>query len=314
MSQLGVSFQADGSLKLDSGKLQKALDADLEGVSKLLSTVGSTTDSLVSFVGSTTNSTVGTKSVLISQLATQGSATGSTAAGTSITKGVNDQLSLTINGVTSTATLLAGNYTAASLASHVQSIINGAVGATGASATSGTGVLVKQESGIFTITSNKYGSTSKVGISGNAAAGLLGTPTLVDGLDVAGTIGGATATGSGQNLTGNAGSTASGIQIQITGGAIGERGTVNISKGAGAQFTELIDSYLNSKGTISGKNAGINASLADIAKQRAALNIRLTQTEKDLRKQYSSLDVTLSGMSSTSTFLAQQLASLSTIR
>lgn len=314
LSQLGVSFQADGSLKLDSTKLQKALDSNLDDVSKLLSTVGSTTDSLVSFVGSTTNSTVGTKNVVISQLATQGSATGSSAADTSITKGVNDQLSLTINGVTSTATLLAGNYTAASLASHVQSIINGAVGATGASATSGTGVLVKQENGIFTITSNKYGSTSKVSITGNGAASLLGTPTIADGLDVAGTIGGAAATGSGQNLTGNVGSASSGIQIQITGGATGERGTVNISKGVGAQFTELIDSFTNSKGTIPGKNAGINASLADIAKQRAALNVRLTQTEKDLRKQYSALDVTLSGMSSTSTFLAQQLASLSTIR
>ncbi|ATQ75656.1 flagellar hook protein FliD [Massilia violaceinigra] len=314
MSQLGVSFQADGSLKLDNSKLQKALDTNLEDVSKLLSTVGSTTDSLVSFVSSTTNSTVGTKNLVISQLATQGSAKGSTAADTSITAGVNDQLSLTINGVTSTATLLAGNYSAASLASHVQSIINGAVGATGASATSGTGVSVKQDAGIFTITSNKYGSTSKVGISGSAAASLLGTQTLIDGLDVAGTIGGAAATGSGQNLTGNAGSASSGIQVQITGGAIGERGTVNISKGAGAQFTELIDSFLSSKGTIPSKNAGINASLADIAKQRTALNVRLAQTEKDLRRQYSSLDVTLSGMSSTSNFLAQQLASLSNLR
>nr|WP_308605911.1 flagellar filament capping protein FliD [Massilia sp. DJPM01] len=247
-------------------------------------------------------------------MATQGSATGSTAADTSITAGVNDQLSLTINGVTSTATLLAGSYTAASLASHVQSIINGAVGATGASATSGTGVTVKQDSGIFTITSNKYGSTSKISLSGSGASALLGTPTVVDGLDVAGTIGGALATGSGQNLTGDVGSASSGIQVQITGGVIGERGSVNISKGVGAQFTELIDSFLNAKGTIPGKNAGINASLADIAKQRAALNVRLTQTEKDLRRQYSTLDVTLSGMSSTSNFLAQQLASLGTIR
>nr|WP_308610534.1 flagellar filament capping protein FliD [Massilia frigida] len=314
LSQLGVSFQPDGSLKLDNTKLQKAIDTNLDDVSKLLSTVGSTSDSLVSFVGSTSNSTVGTKSLLLTQMATQGSATGSTAADTSITAGVNDQLSLTINGVTSTATLLAGNYTAASLASHVQSIINGAVGATGASATSGTGVTVKQDSGIFTITSNKYGSTSKISLSGSGASALLGTPTVVDGLDVAGTIGGALATGSGQNLTGDVGSASSGIQVQITGGVIGERGTVNISKGVGAQFTELVDSFLNAKGTIPGKNAGINASLADIAKQRAALNVRLTQTEKDLRRQYSTLDVTLSGMSSTSNFLAQQLASLGTIR
>ena len=315
LNQLGVSFQRDGSLKLDSAKLQKAIDNNLDDVTKLLSTAGSATDSLVTFVGSTSSSGVGSKDLYVSQLATRGSATGSVAANPTITAGVNDQLSLTINGVTANATLLAGTYTAASLATHVQSIINGALGANDASTTSGTGVSVSQAGGFFTITSNKFGSASKLEISGAGAPSLLGSPVLVNGLDVAGTIGGAAATGNGQNLTGNAGSISSGIQVRINGGAFpAERGTINISKGIGAQFNELIDSFLATGGSIPGKNKGLNNSLADLAKQRDALNNRLGETEKRYRREFSALDVTLSSMQSTSNYLAQQLTSISNLR
>jgi flagellar hook-associated protein 2 len=174
-------------------------------------------------------------------------------------------------------------------------------------------VTVKQDGGVFTITSNKYGSVSKIDISGSGAADLLGTPALIEGLDVAGTIGGALATGSGQNLTGDSGSASAGIQVMVSGGALGERGTINISKGIGAQFTGLIDSFLSANGSIPSKNDGINKSLADIAKQRDALNVRLTETEKRYRRQFAALDVTLANMSSTSTFLTQQLAALSNL-
>ena len=311
-SQLGVSFQKDGSLKLDTTKLQKALDNNLEDVSRLLTTAGSASDSLVSYVGSTSNSSVGVKDLFISQIATQGSLTGNTTANTAIVKDSNDKLTLTINGITASATLTPGAYSAASLASHVQSIINGALGANDASATSGTGVLVSQNAGIFTITSNKFGSVSKLEISGNGATSLLGTPTPVTGMDVAGTIGGSAATGSGQNLTGNVGSASSGIQVQIKGGAFpAERGTVSISKGIGAQFTALIDSFLSTGGSIPSRNSGLNKSLADLAKQRDALNVRLGETEKRYRREFSALDVSLSSMQSTSNYLAQQLASIS---
>ena len=109
LSQVGVAFQKDGTLKLDTGKLQTAIDKNSDDVIKLLATSGSTTDSLVSFVSSTSNSTVGTKGISISKLATQGTLVGSTAANLTITAGVNDNLSLSINGVSTKATLVPGN-------------------------------------------------------------------------------------------------------------------------------------------------------------------------------------------------------------
>ncbi|MEG2029440.1 MAG: flagellar filament capping protein FliD [Janthinobacterium sp.] len=310
LSQLGVAFQKDGTLKLDTGKLQTAIDKNSDDVIKLLATSGSTTDSLVSFVSSTSTSTVGTKGISISRLATQGSLVGSAPAGLTIIAGVNDNLSMSINGVVTKATLIPGTYTADSMVSHLQSLINGAAGMSAA----GSGVTVKQQNGVISVLSNKYGSSSKVEISGNGADELFGAPALTTGVDVAGTIGGAVAVGSGQTLTGSAGSGSAGIAVLINGGNLGDRGTVNISKGVGALFGGVTDSYLGSTGLIQNKNDGLNKSVADIAKQRDALNVRLTLTEARYRKQYSSLDVTLSAMNSTTNFLTQQLASLANLR
>ena len=306
LSQLGVAFQKDGTLKLDTGKLQTAIDKNSDDVIKLLATSGSTSDSLVSFVSSTSSSTVGTKGISISKLATQGTLVGSAQAGLNIIAGVNDNLSMTINGITTKATLVPGNYTPDSMVSHLQSLINGAAGMSDA----GSGVKVTQENGTISITSNKYGSASKLEITGNGADELFGTPTMTTGEDVAGTIGGAVAVGSGQTLTGSAGSGSGGIAVLINGGQLGDRGTVNISKGIGALFANITDNYLGSSGLIQNKNDGLNRSVADITKQREALNVRLTLTEARLRKQYSSLDVTLSSMNSTSNYLTQQLAAL----
>ena len=311
LSQLGVAFQKDGTLKLDTGKLQTAIDKNSGDVIKLLATSGSTSDSLVSFVSSTSNSTVGTKGISISKLATQGTLVGSAPAGLNIIAGVNDNLSMTINGITTKATLVPGNYTIDSMVSHLQSLINGASGITESATTNG--VTVKQENGIISITSNKYGSASKLEISGNGADELFGTPTMTTGVDVAGTIDGAVAVGSGQTLTGSAGSGSAGIAVLINGGQLGDRGTVNISKGISSLFATITDTYLGTSGLIQNKNDGLNKSVADIAKQRDALNTRLTLTEARLRKQYSSLDVTLSSMNSTSNYLTQQLAALASM-
>ncbi|MGK5024339.1 flagellar filament capping protein FliD [Janthinobacterium sp. RB2R34] len=309
LSQLGVAFQKDGTLKLDTGKLQTAIDKNSNDVIKLLATSGSTSDSLVSFVSSTSNSSVGTKGISISKLATQGTLVGSAPAGLVISAGINDNLSLTINGVATKATLVPGTYTADSMVSHLQSLINGASGVTDATA----GVKVSQENGVISIVSNKYGSSSKLEITGNGADELFGTPTMTTGVDVAGTIDGALAVGSGQTLTGSPGSGSAGIAVLINGGKLGDRGTVNISKGVSALFATITDNYLGTSGLIQNKNDGLNKSIADIDKQRDALNTRLTLTEARLRKQYSSLDVTLSSMNSTSNYLTQQLAALASM-
>ena len=77
LADLGITTERDGTLKLDSGKLQKAVAADPQGVAGLFARAGRTTDPLVKYASATNDSKTGDYAVAVSQLATQGSYAGS---------------------------------------------------------------------------------------------------------------------------------------------------------------------------------------------------------------------------------------------
>ena len=60
LSSIGVTFQKDGSLKIDSAKLQTALTSNFSEVGGLFASVGKATDSLTTVVGSTATTKAGT--------------------------------------------------------------------------------------------------------------------------------------------------------------------------------------------------------------------------------------------------------------
>ncbi|MGB7480083.1 MAG: flagellar filament capping protein FliD [Burkholderiaceae bacterium] len=305
LSQIGVSLQKDGTLSVDSAKLQKAMAANFNDIGKLFAVAGTASDSLISYAGSTLATKAGSSAINITQLATKGVLTGSTAANTTITADVNDEISLTIDGVTSTIKLTAGSYNAASLAAHVQATVNGMT----PFSKDDISVKVSQENGILTITSDRYGSASKVSIGGAGALDLLGEdPVATDGVDVAGTIGGLAASGSGQFLTGS-----DGLKIQVTGDALGNRGTIDFSQGYASQLSKLIDGFLGKEGLISSRTDGLNRSIKDVGSSRDAVNLRLATIEAQYRKQFTALDVMISNMTSTSNYLTQQLAALANL-
>lgn len=309
LSQIGVSFQRDGTLALDATKLSNAISSNPQDIASLFAATGRTTDSLISFTSNTSNTKVGTYGVNITQLATQGTLTGSAApVSTTITAGVNDTLDVSVNGTAATITLAAGTYTAAALATELQSRINGASAISSASLS----VIVTQSGGAFTLTSGTYGATSSVAVTGgNGLSNLLGTPTQTFGQDVAGSIGGSAATGSGQSLTGVG--EADGLKIAVTGGALGDRGTVSYSQGYAYNLNTLATSILGTDGSISSRTSGLTASIDQIAKQRTVLQARLVNIEANYRAQYSRLDTMLSSMNQTSTYLTQQLNALQSL-
>jgi flagellar hook-associated protein 2 len=305
LSQIGVSFQLDGTLKLDSAKLNSVLNDPTKDVATLFASIAKPTDSQVSFDSATASVKPGSYSLNVSQLATRGTAVGSVVANTTITTGVNDTLTFTIDGKTSGITLNAGTYTAASLAATLQAKINGA----GTLSADGVGVSVSQTGGVFTVTSNRYGSTSTVAlVGGTALADLFGTPNATAGVDVAGTIDGKTATGSGQKLS------LDGLAVQITGGALGNRGTLNFARGFAAQIADAVDQLVNSSGMIAGRTEGLGRSIKDIDTRRAALSLRLVTIEKRYRTQFTNLDIMMASMTKTSQFLEQQLQNLPKLR
>ena len=310
LADVGIAFQTDGTLKLDSTKLTAALNDPSKDVSTLFAQVAKPTGSLVSLVSTTASTKVGTYAVSVSQMPTQGTSVGSvTPVGNDlkIAAGADDNLVLDVDGVSVSITLTAGNYTSATLAAEIQSKINEALNLNSAAIS----VTVSESGGPFTVTSASYGSTSRVSITGgNGSTAIFGTPVETAGLDIAGTIGGVAATGSGYTLTG-AGA-ASGLSIKIDGGTTGDRGSVSFGNGYAYQLDKLISRMLDTDSLIEGRLDGINSSIEDIGDRREAMVQRLESVEKRLRAQFTALDTLMARMQQTSTFLSQQLANLPT--
>ena len=143
---------------------------------------------------------------------------------------------------------------------------------------------------------------------------LLPGATPIDGADIAGTIDGVTATGSGQLLTAGVGSTLSGVKFEITGGpAPADRGMVGFSQGYADLLTKLMDNFTGSNGMIVGQTNSLQNTIKDIGKSRDAMNLKLAGVEKRLRAQFNALDASIARMTSTSNYLTQQLAQLSSL-
>ncbi|HEU4851112.1 MAG TPA: flagellar filament capping protein FliD [Telluria sp.] len=312
LSQAGVSFEKDGTLSLDSAKLNKAMTDNFDDLAALFASTGSASDSLVSFVGSGNKTQAGTSSLVIDRMATRGSATGSAApASLAITAGVNDKLELTINGVKGSVTLAAGSYTQDSLVTQIQSAING----TAAFSSMSIGVSVSADpSGKLSVTSSRYGAGSTVAISGNGAQNLFGSASIegTAGLDVAGKINGIAATGSGQRLTGASGD-AEGLSFEITGGSTGDRGTVTFSNGYASLLSRVVSGFVGTDGMVTRQTDGLKETIKDIGKSREAMQLKLAGIEKRYRAQFSALDTMISKMNTTSQFLSQQLTQISNL-
>jgi flagellar hook-associated protein 2 len=320
LGQVGISIDKTGLMSLDSGKLQKAIDNNYADIAGLFASMGTATDSMVSYVSSTDKTKPGTYGVTVTQMATQGTLTSAAALAPTTTIAAGTSWAITLNkpegsstANTANVTIPAGSYTPEELAKVVQSSINGSSefsssGATVTASIDGSGKLV--------LSSSKYGSASNIAVTdvgGSNVASVFGASAPVAGVDVAGTIGGLAVVGSGQTLTGQAGSIVEGLKIDITGGSVGDRGTISFSQGYAYQLNNLATSFLGAKGLIGSRTEGLNQNIKDITKQRDAFNTKLDATEARYRAQFTRLDTMLAQMQSTQAYLTQQLASLASV-
>ena len=80
--------------------------------------------------------------------------------------------------------------------------------------------------------------------------------------------------------------------------------------GYATRLTALTSDILGAKGVISSRTAGLNDAIKQNSVRQDELEVRLTRTEKRYRAQFSGLDLLMSKMQSTSSFLTQQLKAL----
>ena len=317
LPQVGITFGQDGSLKVDSTKLNNAISKNFSDIAGLFAAAGTVSDGGITYNKSGTATQPGEYAVNITKMATQGTLTGSSPLSGSTTIASNTTWTVTLNQ-TDPATdtkvqnikIPAGTYTNDQLSSMLRAAINGN------STFSSTGDSVETSvdgSGNLSISSSKYGETSNISIAsvtGTPVSDLFGTATPAVGTNVEGTIGGVAATGNGQVLTAADGSKAAGIQLTVNSGVTGDRGTVTFSQGYAYALTNLATSFTGKNSLIASKTDGLNASIKAVANQRDRFNQHLTQVEAMYRAQFTSLDSMISSMQTTQNYLTQQLAAI----
>ncbi len=326
LAGVGIRLQADGLLAIDETKLQGAIDNSFDDISTLFSSIGRPEDSLIKFLSANDQTLEGQYAVTIDTLPTKGTLSGNTSGSLTlngngdfvtplIIDANNDNLMVKVDGVLSNPILLSNkSYTSPNeFAQELQSRINSDTNL------NNQGVMISVAfdtgTGVFTLTSDRYGSASKVAIMSvdtnslstyGLSTSLLGT----DGLDVVGSIGGVKATGNGQTLSGNG--NAFGLSVDVLGGAIGGRGMINFSRGVANQLSLYLNDYLGSD-VIGERITGIEKSVKDIDNQRETLSQRLDSLQSRLQAKFSALDALVSQLQSSGNYLTQQLDSISNI-
>jgi flagellar hook-associated protein 2 len=321
LTQVGITFSDDGSLKVDSTKLNAAISKNFGDIAGLFAAAGSASDGGITYNKSGTATQPGEYAVNITHMATQGTLTSASPLSGSTTIAANTTWTVTLNQ-TDPATdskvqnikIPAGTYTNDQLSSMLRAAINGN------STFSSAGDSVESSvdgSGNLSLSSSKYGETSNISIAsvtGTLVSDLFGSAAPVKGTDVEGTIGGVAATGNGQALTAADGSKAAGIQLTINSGVTGDRGTVTFSQGYAYALTNLAKGFTGKNSLLASKTDGLNASIKAVANQRDRFSQHLTQVEAMYRAQFTSLDKMVSSMQSTQSYLSQQLAAIAANR
>jgi flagellar hook-associated protein 2 len=317
LSQIGVSFQKDGTLAVDSTKLNTAMTNNFNDIAGLFAAVGKASDGQVSVSGSSSKTQAGNYAVNITQMATQSTLTGASPLNASTVIGANTTWSVTLNQTDPTTAskvqniaIPAGSYSPAELAAVLRSSING----DSDFASSGDTVAASVDStGHMVLSSTKWGSGSNLSLSsvtGTSTDTVFGGAKADAGKDVAGTIGGVQATGNGQTLSGAVGSPTEGLKLAISGGDKGDRGDIAFSQGYAVLLSNLSTSFIGTSGVITSRTTGLNTSIKSIATQKSDFQNHLTDLQKMYTTQFNALDSMLSSMQSTQTYLTQQLAAI----
>lgn len=307
---IGTDFRT-GELQFDSQKFQQQLRENPDDVTALFAEQGRTSDSQVEFVRSGSNTKPGNYDINVTQMASRGTlnyAIPNTA--DAIQVQADNSFTFRVDGATNaTVSIAAGDYSGADFAAAIQEALrnNSALSAAGRSVQVGYDATEG-----LTFTSNRFGSDSNVSLTSLNNVTGLNTATGTAGQDVQGTINGQTAQGDGQVLflANSAGGDAAGLQVRITGGDVGNRGSVKFIEGVSERAVDAITSILGADGALSSRTDALNRDLERIQEDRIKLDLRIESYQARLVAQFSAADSLISQLNNTRDYVTQQLAAL----
>lgn len=296
---VGISVNREGRFELDETKLRDAMETDFGAVQDLFTEIASTTDTRAVFSAAGTSTVDGTYDVVISQAARAAAVTGTAYAPST----QDETFDITSGSTVVTVTIGASS----SLAQAVQQI-NDTLDTAGV-----TTLRASDDGGALKLSEARYGSTYGFDVGTNPF-GLTGSFT---GADVAGTIGGETATGSGRTLTADTGAptglkltiTASQSEVDAAGGSL-PLGSVTFGNGIAGRLDRYLDTTEGVDGTVQRARDRYKNQIDLIDDQIQRMEDRLDQKEALLIQQFSRLETAMNQLTAMGSALGAQLSSL----
>ncbi len=315
LQDIGLTLDQNGQLQVDSNALTQALQTNPDTVSNLFGLSGGSDNSQVQFVQATakTKSTSGTGySVVITQPGTQSSG----AAGTAGTAGASS---------TAPETLTFGGGLFGSpvkLTLPVGSSLQDTANLINTSSSVNAQVYASiDSSNHLVLSSQRFGAGTGFTVSSDAAAdgtnsGVGTSLTVTAGQDVAGTINGEAATGTGRTLTGNSGNaTTEGLQLLVSATAATPAGQslghVTVTHGVGDSLNQVLTSILDPvNGSVTGAENSLNSQISDTQAQIAKIQADVSTYTDYLQQMFSDMETRISALKSAGDAFNAQVAGL----
>ncbi|XOV88287.1 MAG: flagellar filament capping protein FliD [Pseudomonadota bacterium] len=324
LSELGITTDANGTLTINNAKLDQILADNFDELAGMFAPGATILDPDITYIGATAATATGSYDIVVSQLASRGENTGSGVlpdfggGGSVVIDDTNDALTLEVDGVAGGLLAIThGTYVSGTdLAEEIQTRVNGQQALRDAGIS--VSVVYDPLANSLTLASTSLGSNSSVRILGIDAATTASLGFSVSdgttGTDVVGEIGGIAATGIGEVLSGPGGTAIEGLAISVSGGNLGNRGSLLFTRGVADQLDAVITTMLAEGGLVGAREKGIESSIDRIDEDRSDLDFRLDRIEARLRAQFTTLDLLVSQLQGTGSFLTSALASLPSLR
>lgn len=291
----GVALDRSGRFSFDAAKFATAYAADGTAVRNLFAQSGSSTSSDVTFVSAGGRARSGSYDVEVTTAAERATSTGLTG-GWPL-------------GVATTVAVRVGSVEVSHEIGASDSATDAAAGLRAAIVAAGLRLEVTESGGGLEISSEGYGSSQTFEVAWDGIGF-----TSHQGVDVAGTIGGVAAVGTGRQLqVPFTHASLGGLTVSTNGTATGVLGTLEYGAGIAQRLAtavtganDLVDGYLTAA------EKGRQTRIDTLGRSIADFDVRLAAREARLRAYWTNLEVTLGKLKDQSSWLAGQLGSLTT--
>lgn len=295
LSSVGVAFDGKtGKASLDTAALHELLDTDFAAVGNLFLAAGTPSDPRIRYAGATSATANGEYSVEVTQAAERASVAGSTAI---LSLQADEDLTVTAGAASVEVHLLLGMQI-----DEIVAAINAELSDAGLDA------YASNDGGKLRVSTKSFGSAAAVSVVSNRSdaadgksTGFDPTPASDTGVDVAGSIGGVAAVGSGQTLTGAEGEAFAGLLLRVTATPAdilatgGDFGTISYTRGLITNVLAKVEDFTRfDDGVIGLASDTLERNLDRLDDDIQRIEKRLVVREAQLRRTFSAAERAIS--------------------